>query len=64
MTKQRLKAIFDKHNFLTLATESDYEQISSKALRLAKKIEKCNYKLLLEIEKELNKVVENGENKN
>ena len=57
MTKQRLKAIFDKHNFLTLATESDYEQVSKKAVKLARKIEKYNYKLLLEIEKELNKEI-------
>ena len=53
MTKKRLMAIFDKHNFLTLATESDYEQISKKALRLARKIEKCNHKLLLELKKEI-----------
>lgn len=55
MTNERLKAIFDKHNFLTLAAESDYEQISKKALRLAKKIDKYNFKLLLEIERECKK---------
>jgi len=28
MTDKKLRAIFDKHNFLTLAAESDYEKIS------------------------------------
>ncbi len=55
MTDKRLIAIFDKHNFLSLAAESDYEEISKKALRLAKKIDEYNFKLLLEIEKECKK---------
>lgn len=56
MTPKRLKTIFDLHNFMTLATESDYEQISKKALRLSKKIEKYNYKLVLEIDKKCEEV--------
>ena len=56
MTPKRLQTIFDRHNFLTLAPESDYEEISKKALKLSKKIDKLNYKLLMEIEKKCKKV--------
>ena len=53
MTEKRLKALFDRCNFLNIGCESDYMQLGRKAHRLYKHIEKFNNELTVLLGKKL-----------